>query len=130
MAVSITLTQQFPVSATKLYNAWLNSKEHAKMTGGDAEVSDIEGGDFSIWDGYITENNVSLVVNSEIIQTWRSTEFKDSDADSELVIRFKDNQKGCESTLIHSGIPDGQPDYEQGWEDHYLAPMREYFEKS
>ena len=127
MSVSCEIKQQFPVSASMLYSAWLNSEEHAKMTGGEAEVSNSEGGEFSVWDGYITGKNVSLLADSEIVQTWRSTEFKDSDADSELVIRFKDNDKGCELTLIHTNIPDGQPDYEKGWQDHYFVPMKEYF---
>lgn len=127
MPVSCELKKQFPVSATKLYNAWLNSEEHAKMTGGEAEVTDTEGGSFSVWDGYITGKNISLTIDSEIVQTWRSTEFKDSDADSELTVRFMDNADGCELTLIHTNIPDGQPDYEKGWEDHYFAPMEEYF---
>jgi activator of HSP90 ATPase len=113
-----------------LYNAWLNSEEHAKMTGGEAECSDVVGGLFSVWDGYITGKNLSLVVDSEIVQTWRSTEFKDSDADSKLTVRFKNNQEGCELTLIHQNIPDDQPDYEKGWEDHYFVPMREYFRDS
>jgi activator of HSP90 ATPase len=130
MATLITLNEQFPVSVTKLYNAWLNSEEHAEMTGGDAECSDVVGGLFSVWDGYITGKNLSLVVDSEIVQTWRSTEFKDSDADSKLTVRFKNNLDGCELTLIHENIPDDQPDYEKGWEDHYLVPMREYFRDS
>ncbi len=127
MATSIHIKQQFPVDATRLYNAWLNSEEHANMTGGEAEVSNTENGTFSVWDGYITGKNVRLVTDTEIVQTWRSTEFKESDADSELTVKFKNNDKGCELTLIHTNIPDGQPDYEQGWEDHYFAPMRDYF---
>jgi activator of HSP90 ATPase len=130
MATSINIKQQFSVSATKLYSAWLNSAEHAKMTGGEAECSDAVNGLFSVWDGYITGKNLSLLSDSEIIQTWRSMEFKDSDADSELTIKFVNNQDGCELTLIHTGIPDNQPDYEKGWEDHYFAPMRDYFSKS
>lgn len=126
-SVRIEMSQYFPVSASKLYAAWLNSEEHARMTGGEAEVSDLEGGSFSVWDGYITGKNISLSPNSEIIQTWRSAEFKDSDSDSELTLQFKTVNNGCELTLIHANIPDGQPDYEKGWEEHYFAPMRRYF---
>jgi len=97
------------------------------MTGGAAECSDVVSGLFSVWDGYITGKNLLLVVDSEIVQSWRSTEFKDSDEDSKLTVRFKDNQEGCELTLIHENIPDDQPDYEKGWSDHYFVPMREYF---
>ena len=125
MLTSITLKQQFCVSAKKLYCAWSNSEEHAEMTGGEAECSDVVGGSFSVWDGYITGKNLSLVANSEIVQTWRSTEFKDSAANSKLVVTFKDN--GCELTLSQTKIPDEQPDFEQGWEEHYFVPRRKYF---
>lgn len=127
MATSISIKQQFPVSAATLYHAWLNSDEHTKMTGGPAECSDVLGESFSVWEGYITGKNLSLKPNSEIVQSWRSSDFNESDPDSELTVRFKDNENGCELTLIHESIPDGQPDYEQGWEDHYFAPMTAYF---
>ena len=127
MANSITLKAQFTVCAHTLYSAWLNSEEHAKMTGGEAEVSDQIVGEFSVWDGYITGKNIFLGQDSEIVQTWRSTEFSESDPDSELAVRFKDVDGCCELSLLHTNIPDGQPDYKKGWEEHYFTPMKEYF---
>ena len=65
--------------------------------------------------------------NAEIVQKWRTTEFGSQDAHSILTVRLEENDLGCLLTLIHEEIPDGQPDYEQGWRDHYFNPMLQYF---
>jgi activator of HSP90 ATPase len=124
---SFEIEEVFNVSPEELYNAWLSSEVHSIMTGGEAECSNIEGGGFSAWDGYITGKNVKLTYGKEIVQQWRTIEFKDSDLDSELIIRFNKITGGCKLILVHNDIPDGQPDYNQGWEDNYFIPMKEYF---
>ena len=128
MKETIQLTAHFQVSPSEIFHAWLDSKKHSEMTGGTAECSNKEGETFSAWDGYITGKNKSLVLNKEIIQDWRTTEFKDSDEDSELIIRLTPKDGGCELTLTHNNIPKGQPDYKKGWVEHYFEPMTEYFE--
>ncbi|GAB5409367.1 MAG: hypothetical protein BalsKO_17320 [Balneolaceae bacterium] len=97
------------------------------MTGGEASCTDYVGGTFTAWDGYISGTNISLIENKEIKQSWRTTEFTDSDDDSELIIRLKNIDEGCELTLIHSNIPEGQSDYKKGWIEYYFNPMKEYF---
>lgn len=69
-----------------------------------------------------------LVLFSSIVQSWRTAEFTEEDEDSRLELRLSDIPGGCELELIHSGIPEGQPDYKQGWIDNYFEPMRAYFE--
>lgn len=125
---SFQITEMFPVSSSTIYNAWLDSEEHSKMTGGEAVCTDTVGGLFTAWDGYISGRNHSLTPNKEIKQSWRTSEFKESDEDSDLIIRLTDNDEGCELTLIHSNIPEGQSDYKTGWVNHYFEPMKEYFD--
>jgi activator of HSP90 ATPase len=127
MKAAFQLTTTLSATPQELYAAWLDSHAHGNMTGGEAECSAEVGGSFSAWDGYISGTNVSLTPNTEIVQQWRTTEFTDSDADSLLTIRLKEIPEGCQLTLIHTEIPEGQPDYEQGWEEHYFSPMRAYF---
>lgn len=127
MATRFEIQQQFSTSSSKLYDGWLDSKTHSAMTGGEAVCSTEVNGAFSAWDGYISGTNVSLQPGKEIVQKWRTSEFNSDDADSLLTLKFEDNEGGCLLTLIHEEIPDGQPDYKQGWEDHYFSPMRDYF---
>lgn len=111
----------------KVYSAWLDSIEHSQMTGGEAHCNDVEGDDFTAWDGYITGKNISLTPNSLIQQSWRTSEFDDKDEDSKLELQFKECEDGCEITLVHTNIPQGQTQYENGWIESYINPMRQYF---
>lgn len=124
---SFEISETLPISSGELYTAWLDSVQHSAMTGGEAICSDKEGDSFSTWDGYITGTNKKLVEGKEIIQSWRTSDFEDSDPDSLLTLQFTDTKQGCELTLIHSNIPEAQPDYKQGWVEHYFEPMMEYF---
>lgn len=117
----------FPVPPQKIYDLWLDSVGHSEMTGGGAECSSADGGEFSAWEGYISGKNVELKEPNLIKQSWRTSEFKDSDPDSEIQIDLKEIPEGTEFTLTHKGIPPGQPNYEQGWWDFYLNPMSDYF---
>lgn len=119
----------FSASVSEIYNGWLNSETHSKMTGGEAKTSTKEGELFTAWDDYISGANIKLIADTEIIQSWRTSEFKDEDADSEIQITFKPTSEGTELTLKHTEIPEGQPDYKQGWVAHYFEPMSVYFKE-
>ncbi len=127
MPHSFTMKKVFPVTPERLFHAWLDSDEHAAMTGGEATCGQQMGDTFTAWDGYIFGQNLRLEPNEVIVQSWRTLDFREEDPPSRLEIQFNPSGEGCELTLIHSEIPDGQPDYEQGWEDHYFTPMRAYF---
>jgi activator of HSP90 ATPase len=127
MKKSFTLTEKFSKTPQELFEAWLESEQHASMTGAGAECSDREGGSFSAWDGYISGKNLRLTPYSEIIQSWRSTDFSDEDEDSSLTIRFKAIPEGCLVELIHENIPEVDADFEKGWKDYYFEPMQEFF---
>ncbi|MCJ7466715.1 MAG: SRPBCC domain-containing protein [Maribacter sp.] len=127
MNYTIKLKEKFSVKPETLYNAWLDSKTHSAMTGGKAACSDMVKGRFTAWDGYISGTNETLVPNKEIVQTWRTTEFKETDKDSRLSIYIEEIENGSLLTLIHTNIPEGQSDYENGWIEHYFSPMKKYF---
>ena len=128
--IEFSLSKIFPVSAEIIYNAWLDGELHSLMTGGHAECNAIEGKNFTAWDGYISGKNIKLVANQKIIQSWRTTEFRDNDEDSLIEIDLKPVAEGCQLTIKHSKIPDEQPDYGQGWQEYYFEPMSEYFNDS
>lgn len=128
MKETLELKTTFNVKPHKIYEAWLDSKRHSKMTGGDAECGKEIGDSFTAWDGYISGKNINLIPNQEIIQSWRTSQFKENDEDSNLKIQLREIKNGTELTLTHSNIPEGQTQYEQGWTEHYFKPMKDYFE--
>ncbi|MCK8479803.1 SRPBCC domain-containing protein [Psychroserpens algicola] len=127
MKESFKLVENFPVKPSVIYRAWLDSDEHTAMTGSSAKCSNKLGETFSAWNNYITGKNISLVVNKKIVQNWRTTDFKDTDEDSELIILLEETNNGCELTLIHKNIPAGLTAYKKGWVNQYFIPMKNYF---
>ena len=127
----IKLTTNFPVTAKRLYDSWLNSTAHSDFTGGKAIIDGRVGGKFKVWDGYITGSNLVLQPYGRIVQSWRTTEFHESAPDSRLEILFEKHNSGTKVTLIHTQLPNGEEKkYEKGWKDHYFKPMKKFFKKS
>lgn len=124
----LTVSVDIPIQKEVLFHAWLDSAEHTTFTGSEAVIDPSVGGSFSAWQGYITGTNLELNAPNRILQSWRTTEFEDSDSDSKLEILFESISNGTRLTIIHTDIPDGQGDmYREGWEEYYFKPMLDYF---
>jgi len=125
----LRLVADFSVGPQSIYEAYLDSEEHAAFTGSSASVEGRVGGEMTAWDGYISGVIVELEPYDRIVQTWRTTEFPEGSMDSRLEILLAAIDGGTSITIMHSDIPDGQGEmYEDGWEDYYFKPMRTYFE--
>ena len=126
--MEFTLTTQIKATPKQIYKSWLSTQRHTKMTGGVAFVSDKVGETFNAWDGYITGKNIELEPYKKIVQSWRSTNFEESESDSQIEVLLY--EKGDETTLTlnHTNVPESGEHYKKGWEEHYFEPMRNYFE--
>jgi uncharacterized protein YndB with AHSA1/START domain len=127
MSGKFRVSELFPASPDTLFNAWLDSKQHTDMTGGKAEISNQVEDEFTAWDGYISGKNIELQPHMRILQTWRTTEFKESDEDSLLEITFIPEGKKTRVIIRHWNLPDHGMQYQQGWVDAYFTPMLDYF---
>ena len=117
-----------PASPEIVYNAWLDTRQHTEMTGGDATVSDEVGESFMTWDGYISGQNMILTPHSRIVQTWRTSDFSMEEENSLVDISFKEVDGKTELNLHHSNLPEHGEQYRKGWDVHYFTPMKTYFE--
>ena len=121
MAISFTVSDIIPASKEAIYNAWLDGKQHAAMTNtSDADASTMVGDSFMALDGYITGTNLELVPNSKIVQSWRSAEFSEDEADSLIEVTLEDAANGTLVTLTHSSLPPHGAQYESGWKAFYF----------
>lgn len=128
MAFAFTLTATLSATPQQVYEAWLDSRAHGAMTGGKAKMSARQGARFSAWDGYISGRNLRLEPGRRIVQSWRTTDFAESDPDSEIELRLAPVKGGMRLTLRHRNVPDGHTSYRDGgWRDFYFTPMRQYF---
>jgi uncharacterized protein YndB with AHSA1/START domain len=128
MALTFTVSDIIPASKQTVYSAWLDGEQHAAMTNtGFAIASTKVGESFMAHDGYITGKNVELAPGSKIVQSWRSTEFLEDEADSLIEVTFAEATGGTLVTLTHSNLPSHGTQYESGWKAYYFEPMKEYF---
>ncbi|KAA0245282.1 MAG: hypothetical protein D8M26_15820 [Ignavibacteriae bacterium] len=128
---SIKISAIFPVSAKKLYDSWLNSKIHTTFTGTKAHIEPRNGSSFSIANGFITGTNMILQPFGRIVQSWRTTDFPEGAIDSKVEILFEKHNNSTKLTIIHTQLPSGEEKkYEKCWKEHYLKPMKAYFQKA
>ena len=125
--VNFEISAVIPATPDMIYDAWLNSEDHSQMTGGLAKISADIGDTFEAWDGYIQGKNLELETSKRILQSWRTSEFKETEKDSLLEILFDAEEGGTRVTIRHSELPDHGMQYEQGWIDAYFIPMKDYF---
>lgn len=128
MALRFTLSALIPATPREIYDAWLDGRRHGAMTGAPARASARKGGRFSAWDGYITGRNLDLEPGRRIVQSWRTSEFAEGDADSEIELLLTPVKTGTRLTLRHRNVPEGHTGYRDGgWREFYFEPMKAYF---
>ncbi|MGZ3423729.1 MAG: SRPBCC domain-containing protein [Polyangiales bacterium] len=125
---SIRASIVLPASKERLYEAFLDPKEHAAFTGSPATGSAKTGSKFTAWDGYITGKHLELHPHDRIVQAWRTTDFPEGAPDSRLEISFAPATGGTRVTIAHDGLPAGDGErYLRGWKRFYFTPMRDHF---
>jgi len=114
-------------SPKELYELYLNARKHSRSTGSPADISNKEGTHFTAHDGHITGQNLKLVKDSLIVQSWRARDWKQEDPDSTLTIHLEPKGKNTVLHAVHSNIPDDHADgIDKGWQSHYWEPWKAY----
>jgi activator of HSP90 ATPase len=127
MVIDFEVSETIPATQAAIYDAWLDSEDHSRMTGGQANVSNESDASFDAWDGYIKGVNIELESPKRILQRWRTAEFDENDEDSLLEILLEPEGEATRVTIRHSNLPEHGMQYRQGWIDAYFTPMKEYF---
>lgn len=127
--IAFTVSDVIPgIAPQRVYDAWLDADAHAAMTGSEyARTSRDVGGTFTVWDDYVWGRNIALEPGRRIVQSWRTTDFAADDPDSQIEVTFAAADGGTRVTIAHTGIPDGQEQYREGWREYYFEPMKLYF---
>jgi activator of HSP90 ATPase len=126
---TIRQTVIFKAGPHDIYEALMDSKKHAKFTGGKATISREVGGKFSTYDGYAEGVNQELVPDKKIVQTWRAEDWPEGHY-SRVTFSLNKAEGGTRLTFSQTGVPEEQyQDVSQGWQDYYWEPMKEMLGK-
>ena len=120
---SVTL----PASSKVLYSMYLNPRTHGAFTGGKVSISAKSGSKFGAFGGALSGRMLQTIPGRLIVQAWRSTAFKKSDADSTLILRFTPKGRNGRIDLVHVNVPDHDfQGVNKGWKQYYWKPWRKY----
>ena len=74
---------------------------------------------------------VSVIPGKQIVQRWRSTHFKESDADSILVLNFVQEGAKGRIDLAHVNVPkQDHAGVTKGWKKYYWQPLMQYLKSN
>ncbi len=130
MTIQFTVSDVIPASPHAIYEAWLDSDGHTKMTGSPAHASASVGDPFDAWDGHISGTNLELEPDKRILQSWRAADYTKEDGHSQIEVTLEPIEGSTKITLVHSNVPDNQTGHQAGWVTHYFEPMKKYFSGS
>ena len=119
---------RMPAAPDALYRMYLDPVEHAAITGSPVvRIAPEEGAEFWAFDGRIHGRILALSPGRQIVQSWRSFEWRPQDPDGTLVLVFSPDPEGgrIDSCLVNA--PDHL--YEKlaaNWPMRYWDPWRAY----
>lgn len=130
MAKTIRQTVILDASPHAVFEALLDSKKHSAFTGDEATISRKVGGNISAFGGYATGKNLRIEKDKVIVQSWRTTDFKEKEPDSKVMFHFSARGKGTRLMFVHSDVPNRlAEDLAQGWKDFYWEPLKAYLKR-
>ena len=111
-----------------VYNALTNLVMLEIWTGEPAEMEEVPGTDFSLWDGSICGKNLEFVKNQLIVQEWY---FGEEGKEASIVtIRLHPDKGGTSMEVKHTNIPDEAYDnIAEGWQEDYFDALNQLFEE-
>ena len=127
MPRTVTQSVILPARAKELYAMYLNARTHGAITGHKVVIGARPGSRFRAFGGALTGRMLQTVPGRLIVQSWRSTPFRKSDADSTLILRFTQKGRRGRIDLVHVNVPNH--DYHgvnKGWKNYYWKPWRKY----
>jgi len=110
-----------------VYNALTNKVMIEIWTGETAEMEEVAGSEFSMWDGSISGRNLEFVKDQMIVQEWY---FGDLQEPSLVTIRLHPHKNGTSMEVRHVNIPDeAYENIAEGWTEDYFHALNELFEE-
>jgi uncharacterized protein YndB with AHSA1/START domain len=127
MPRTIAHTVTFASSPERLFDIYMAPAQHGAAIGSTATVSRKPGSPFAAFDGMLRGRMLAVVPKRLIVQTWRGSDWRKSEADSILILAFGKAGRGGQITLVHANVPERHvAGISKGWRTYYWTRWREY----
>ncbi|NQX93053.1 MAG: SRPBCC domain-containing protein [Flavobacteriales bacterium] len=114
------------ISASELYNIFMNEQKHTAFTGKKACIEAEPGGSFSFCNGNHTGHFLKLVENKLIVLAWTHKKFP-RNRYSIVHLQFEKTENGCRLSMNHTGVPESCDGWlTEAWNKTYWEPLSKY----
>lgn len=128
MARTIRQTVTLAGSPAEVFEMLMDSRKHARFTGGSASISRRVGGKVSAYDGYAAGVNLEILAHRKIVQTWRASDWPEG-VESKVTYMLTKVKGGTKLRFTQSGVPDDRAGaISQGWREYYWTPLKSAFQ--
>jgi activator of HSP90 ATPase len=128
MAKTISETFEFEGrTPEEMYSMFMDPEKMLEITGYETVISPEVGDKFSARNGAVQGQNLYIIPNSMIVQTWRWLTRKKVHTDSVLVMIFSEYEKGTKLEVSHVNLQEHEQLFMGN--DTYWNPMKDYFKK-
>ena len=125
---TIEQSWRFETTAKELYNMLMDEETYEDFCGSQVTMDPVEGGEFTVFDGYIMGQNIELVPHTKIVQEWNFAEDGwPEDHFSLCTFLFEEQEGQTLLTFTQTGVPEHVKEaLENGWRQYYWEPMENY----
>jgi uncharacterized protein YndB with AHSA1/START domain len=122
------ITKDYLIEAPvrEVWRALTDPEVIERWTGGPVEMSSEPGAPFSLWGGEIHGRNLTAEPPSRLVQEWFGGDWEEASV-AEFVLAGEGSRTRL--TLLHTRVPDDVgADFDAGWDDFYLGPLKALLE--
>ncbi|MBG0861206.1 MAG: SRPBCC domain-containing protein [Bacteroidales bacterium] len=122
-----TFKKTFKINAepSDIYSALTNPVTIELWSGYPAEMSEVPGSEFSLWEGDITGRNLEFIKDKKVVQEWY---FGAQAEKSVVTITIQPDRDNSIVTVEHTNIPDEDfNDVAEGWREYYIGAIISFF---
>jgi len=128
---SIEQVVTFRAAPAQVFEALIDSAQHAAFTGEPAAIERHVGGAVSCYGGKVTGIQLDVAKDERIVQAWRPGNFPPGAFTLVTYALAPDGAdgKGTKLTFTQHAVPDEAHEHlSKGWEERYWKPLRAFLE--
>ena len=127
MATDLKLEYQLSAPPQKVLELLTNAALIRRWSGSDAVIEAKEGGEFAMFDGWIT-GKVTKLSTKELGYTWKTSDWPADTKESEVLYILEGRDGGTQITVHHTGLPTEEEatSHRSGWTDYFFDPLEDY----
>jgi activator of HSP90 ATPase len=122
---TIRQIHHLPAPSDEVYTALTNPFTIELWSGYPAEMSTVEGSDFSLFEGDIVGKNLEFIENKMIRQQWY---FEGELNESVVTLQLRSQKNETVIELTHTHVPEEVFDeMASGWKNIYFKSLKQFF---